>query len=220
MWRSNTINHGRKLYKSLVTSFLFCDCETWTLLADSEKRIQAFKTKKTPHLLLGAQDQRLGAEQDQLPCGPTGTPSGNCREIETRMVRVCHTPRWPLRNHSSGHLGRWTTPWSAEEMLHGQRQRVDIPAHARSAHNGLLLKKMAEDQIRKQVRKTTRTASKLINTMVNEWASWVVFFIFFYSLEATSCELEWAFISKNSGEITDPTHAQGFLSRLLPFSNI
>ena len=32
------------------------------------------------YLLLGAQDQRLGAEQDQLPCGSTGASSGNCQE--------------------------------------------------------------------------------------------------------------------------------------------
>ena len=31
-------------------------------------------------------------------------------------------------------------PWSAEEMLDEQFQRVDIPAHARIAHNGLLQK--------------------------------------------------------------------------------
>ena len=27
--------------------------------------------------------QQLGAEQDQLPCGSTGTSSGNCQETET-----------------------------------------------------------------------------------------------------------------------------------------
>ena len=30
--------------------------------------------------------------------------------------------------------------WSAQEILDGQHQRVDIPAHARTAHNGLLQK--------------------------------------------------------------------------------
>ena len=34
----------------------------------------------SPHPLLGAQDQRLGAEQDQPPCGSTEASSGNCRE--------------------------------------------------------------------------------------------------------------------------------------------
>ena len=31
-------------------------------------------------------------------------------------------------DHPKGHLGGWATPWSAEEMLDGQSQRVDIPA--------------------------------------------------------------------------------------------
>ena len=37
--KSNTISFAIKfsLYKSLVTSIIFCGCETWTLLADSEK---------------------------------------------------------------------------------------------------------------------------------------------------------------------------------------
>ena len=31
------------------------------------------------------------------------------------------------------------------KMLDGQGQRVDIPAHARTAHNGLLQRRMVED---------------------------------------------------------------------------
>ena len=56
------------------------------------------------HLLLGAQDQRLGAEQDQLLCGSTGTSPGNCQETETCLFRACHTPRQPLQNHPSRQL--------------------------------------------------------------------------------------------------------------------
>ena len=73
-----------------------------------------------------APSKRLGAEQDQLPCGSTG--SGNCQETETCMVWACHTPQQPLQNHPSGHLGGWATLRSAEEMLNGQHQRVNIPA--------------------------------------------------------------------------------------------
>ena len=99
----------------------------------------------SPYLLPGAQDQWLGAEQDQLPCGSTGTSSGNHQETEICIVRACQAPQQPLKNHPSGHLGGWATPWSAEEMLHGQHQRVDIPAHARTAHNGFLQKRLGED---------------------------------------------------------------------------
>ena len=66
IWRCSTITFASKfkLYKSLVNSILLHACETWTLPADSVKRIQAFETKCMPYLLLAAQDQRLGAEQD------------------------------------------------------------------------------------------------------------------------------------------------------------
>ena len=44
--------HSRfKLYQSLVTSILLIGYETWTLLAHSKKRIQAFETKCMRKLL-------------------------------------------------------------------------------------------------------------------------------------------------------------------------
>ena len=47
IWRCNTISFASKfkLYKSFVTSVLVYGCEMWTLIADSEKRTQAFETK-------------------------------------------------------------------------------------------------------------------------------------------------------------------------------
>ena len=45
--RCNTISFASKfkLYTSLVTSILLYPCKTWTLLVDSEERIQAFETE-------------------------------------------------------------------------------------------------------------------------------------------------------------------------------
>ena len=42
IWRCNTISFASefKLYKSLVTSILLYGSETWTLVADSERRIR------------------------------------------------------------------------------------------------------------------------------------------------------------------------------------
>ena len=45
----------------------------------------------SPHLLPGVKDRRLGAEQEKLLCGSTGTSSGNCQGTETRMARACYT---------------------------------------------------------------------------------------------------------------------------------
>ena len=61
-----------------------------------------------------------------------------------------------------GHLGGWDSkvpwwvgdhgtlvggamPWSAEKMLDGQRQRVDIPVYAKPAYDGLPQKRLEED---------------------------------------------------------------------------
>ena len=53
IWPCKTVSFASKFKfcKSLVTSVLLYSCETWTLLADSEKRIQAFKTKCMRKLL-------------------------------------------------------------------------------------------------------------------------------------------------------------------------
>ena len=42
-------------------------------------------------------------------------------------------------------LSKWTTPWLAEKMLDGQHQGMDISAHARTVHIGLLQKRLEED---------------------------------------------------------------------------
>ena len=52
IWWSNTTSFAKfKFYKSLVISILLYGSETWTLPADSDKRIQAFKTKCLRKLL-------------------------------------------------------------------------------------------------------------------------------------------------------------------------
>ena len=51
--RSNTISFTSKfkLYESFVISILLYGCETWAVIADSEKRIQTFETKCLRKLL-------------------------------------------------------------------------------------------------------------------------------------------------------------------------
>ena len=47
IWKSNTISFPvkMKLYRSLVVSILLYGCESWTLTADTERRVQAFEHK-------------------------------------------------------------------------------------------------------------------------------------------------------------------------------
>ena len=91
-WRCNTISIASKfkLYKSFVTSMFLYGCKTWSLLADSKQKglnlRKQVPEEASPYLLHGARDQRLGAEQDQFPCGSTGGSSGNSQDMETCMI--------------------------------------------------------------------------------------------------------------------------------------
>ena len=134
IWWWNTISFtGKfKLYKSFVTFILLYGCETWTLFADAEKKDLCFQNQKpeetSPHLLLGAQDQQLGAEQDQLPYGSTGTSSCNCQEMETCMVQASHMSQQPLQNHPSGHLGEWRCRgWQRKCCMDNIKESTSLP---------------------------------------------------------------------------------------------
>ena len=61
------------------------------------------------------------------------------------MVRVCHKSHDSRSKTSFRTPKGWATPLSAEEMLDRQYQRVDIPVRAKTAHNGLLRKRLEED---------------------------------------------------------------------------
>ena len=68
-------------------------CVPLTLPMPGDAGFQGQVPEETsPHLLLGAQDQQFGEEQDQLPRWSTGTSSGNCWETETCMAQACHMP--------------------------------------------------------------------------------------------------------------------------------
>ena len=144
-WRGNTIHFTSKCtpYKSPVTPILLCGFATWALLADCEKkkkRIQAFETKCLWKLL------RFSYLEHKTTTGCSRNFwQYNCQETETPMAQACHTPGQPLQNHLSWHLGGCVTAWSAEEILDGKHQKVDIPAHARTAHKGVLQKRLEED---------------------------------------------------------------------------
>ena len=73
----------------------------------------------------------------------TIVPEGRPQPTRTeQLLRACHAPGQPL---AQGTLERRTTPWSAEEILDGQRQRVGVHAHVRSAQDDLPQKRLEKD---------------------------------------------------------------------------
>ena len=56
-----------------------------------------------------------------------------------KLIWFAHATRHD--NLSKTILGGWATPWSAEKILDGQHQRVDVPVSARAAHKGFYIKK-------------------------------------------------------------------------------
>ena len=60
------------------------------------------------------------------------------------LVLFLYAVKTAFPSHPAWHLEGRTAPWSAKKMLGGQCQRVDIPTHARTAHNGLLQERLEE----------------------------------------------------------------------------
>ena len=74
--------------------------------------------RKPQRFLLGAQDQRLGVERDQIPCGSTGTSSGNCQATETCVARACHTQRQCPLEASDAVVRRGDAVWTTLKAGH------------------------------------------------------------------------------------------------------
>ena len=107
-------------------------------LADSETRIQAFESKCLRKLL---RISYLEHKTNGLVRSKISFLLGSQEPLLATVARQKLAWFGHVTRHDSlckTILGGWATPGSAEEMLDGQRQRVDIPAHAGTAHSGLL----------------------------------------------------------------------------------
>ena len=75
----------------------------------------------SPHLLLGTQDQRLGAEQDQLPCRSTKTSSdGNLHgsgmsHATTASTKLSFRAPWRMGDAVVGRGNAW---WTTSKSAH------------------------------------------------------------------------------------------------------
>ena len=99
------------------------------------KRIQAFETKCLRNLLRSSfLEHKIDFLVDpQEPLLAT--------DKRRKLARFGHV----TRHDSLSKPVLQGVPWSEEEVLDGRYQRMDIPVHARTAHNGLLQQRLEED---------------------------------------------------------------------------
>ena len=152
IWWCNTISFTNKckLYKPLITSILLCGCETWTLPADSEKRIEAFETKCLLKLLCISYLEHKTNDWVQSKINFL---------VGTQEPLLATVKRWKLAwfRHVTCHdsLSKNSLQGILEGgQCHGQQRKcwmdnikewTSIPAHATTAHKGLLQKRLEED---------------------------------------------------------------------------
>ena len=139
IWKSNKISFHTKfrLYKSLVVSILLYGCESWTLVADTGKRLQAFENKCMRKLLqISYTEYRTNKEslgQCRIACWYTRTPADNRQTTETGLVCTHRQAQQSLQDHSSGHSGGKPTTGSTKEELVRERKGMDQPNLAGTA---------------------------------------------------------------------------------------
>ena len=145
IWRCNTISFASKfkLYKSLVTPSYSMAVKHGPCLLDSVQRTKAFGTKCPMKLLnifyLEHKTNVWMQSKINFLVGPQEPLLATVNRW--KLAWFGHVTRHDCLSKSSFRAPWRTTPWSAEKMLDGQHQRVDIHAHARTEHKGLLQKK-------------------------------------------------------------------------------
>ena len=85
-------------------------------------------------------DRRTDERSSRLASRQAGRQAGDLSFmplVTAKMIRAHHAACQPLQNDLSGHLGRWATSPSAEQMLDGQHERIGVPATAGTAHDDL-----------------------------------------------------------------------------------
>ncbi|GFS00104.1 LOW QUALITY PROTEIN: hypothetical protein ElyMa_004545500 [Elysia marginata] len=107
IWKSSiSFKAKHKLFRSLVSSILTYGCETWTLMADTERRIQVFENKCLRKLLRISYKDHVTNESVRDLCWPARTFTGDSETAETSLVWTCHQSRQPFQDNAPGHSGR------------------------------------------------------------------------------------------------------------------
>ncbi|KAH3709076.1 hypothetical protein DPMN_068536 [Dreissena polymorpha] len=103
------------------------------LHADTERRIKTFEHKMSlktaPHLLYGAQDQRVRPQHYYNTCWSNKAPTGDRQTTRAGLVWARHQARLFVQDYYPGHARGRSTSRPSEEKQDGKYERMDIPCH-------------------------------------------------------------------------------------------
>ena len=104
---------------SVVTSIFLYACESWTLTAELQRRIQAMEIRCCCKILhISYKDHVTNEEvhaKIQQAIGHTQRPPGHCKEMQTAVVRSCFPFIRSGQNHRARHSERGKKTRQTEE---------------------------------------------------------------------------------------------------------
>ena len=132
IWLDKSISLSSKirLMRSLVTSIFLYACESWTITAELQRRIQAMEMRKlqdTTHLIQRPCYQRGSSCQDLADNRTTRRPPDYRKETQTAMVWTYLPFIRSGQNHFARHSEREKKTRQTEEAVGRQHQGMDRP---------------------------------------------------------------------------------------------
>ena len=114
--------------RPFVTSISPCACESWTLTAELQRRIQAIEIRCCHKIL---RISYTDCHQLGSPCqDPAGNRTTRRPETQTAVVWSCLPFIRPCQNHLAGHSERGEkTRQTEKETTSGNGQALSSPAH-------------------------------------------------------------------------------------------
>ena len=133
VWNDRSISLSSKirLMLCLVTSIFLYGCESWTLTAELQRRIQAMEmrcySKNTTHLIRRPCYQPGSPCQDPAGNRTTRRPPDHRKETQTAVVWSCLPSIRPGQNQCARHSERGKKTRQTEDEVGRQRQGKDRP---------------------------------------------------------------------------------------------
>ena len=129
--RSISLTSKIRLMRSLVTSIVLYACESWTLTAELQRRIQAMEMRcyrKILHISYKDHVTKRGSPcQDPAGNWTTRRSPDDCKETQTAVVWSCFPFIRSGQNHFARHSEREKKTRRTKEEVGRQHQAMDRP---------------------------------------------------------------------------------------------